>query len=133
METFIRFQTSIRCTFTGRPLGIFRAAGYVKHAYRISSDTAERIQEAIAWFNVNLPAPTLHGRKAPRSLFWFRSDAAEAVVRASDLIELLQAEDVEVEAQRTATPGAIVYSDVMQVAAIPDRKLRRFTIHALRV
>jgi len=35
METYIRFQTPLRCAQTGRPLGIFGSAGRVEESHAL--------------------------------------------------------------------------------------------------
>ena len=127
METYIRFQTQLRCSDTGRPAGIFVAAGRVEDRTTLPESTRERLREVLAWFNSNLTVPKLDEADW-RCLFWFRSDSQPVVSRFWELAYLLEDEGVFVSKLRTRQPGMIVYRDEHQVAAKPQRE-----IHALRV
>lgn len=127
METYIRFQTSQRCSDTGRPAGIFVAAGRVEDRTTLPNATRERLREVLTWFNRNLTVPKLDEADW-RCLFWFRSDSQPVISRLWELAYLLEDEGVFVSKVRTRQPGMIVYRDEHQVAAKPQRKK-----HALRV
>ena len=121
METYIRFQTQLRCEDTGRPAGIFVAAGRVECKHDLPDSTKALLCETLAWFNRNLKAPTnkeLHWK----CLFWFRSESQEVMSRMWELAYLLEDEGVLVRKLRTTQPGMIVYRDKHQVAAVPNRK-----------
>ncbi|MEM9658778.1 MAG: hypothetical protein AAF961_10490, partial [Planctomycetota bacterium] len=76
MDAFLRFQTQIRCGDTGRPGGLFVAAGRVKYRRALPTTTRELLRERLTWFNRNLIVPSL-GEHDWRALFWFRSNAGE--------------------------------------------------------
>ena len=117
----------MRCSDTGRPAGIFVAAGRVEDRTTLPESTRERLREVLAWFNSNLTVPKLDEADW-RCLFWFRSDSQPVVSRLWELAYLLEDEGVFVSKLRTRQPGMIVYRDEHQVAAKPQRKN-----HALRV
>ena len=121
MDTFVRFQTQLRCGCTGRPAGLFVAAGRIEDSGRTAACTRELLRDYLAWFNDNLAVPSLAGREW-RCLFWFRSEAQEVIQRMWDLVAILEEEDVHVRKLWTTTPGRVVYSDRHQVAAIPTRE-----------
>jgi hypothetical protein len=121
MDTYVRFQTQLRCGWTGRPAGLFVAAGRVEDSTRTAASTRELLRDYLAWFNNNLVVPSLEGREW-RCLFWFRSEAQEVIQRMWDLVAILEEEDVYVRKVWTTEPGQVVYSDQHQVAAIPTRK-----------
>jgi hypothetical protein len=124
MDNYIRFETCTRCPDTGRRLGIFVAAGYVEDRCELPAATAHWLRETLAWFNDNLRVPRLSGKEA-RGIFWFRAAADEVVSRVWDLVAILDNEGVTVEKHRTTKPGAIVYADRFQIAAIPGKRRRR--------
>ncbi len=127
MDTYIRFQTQLRCRYTGRPAGIFVAAGRIEDRATLPDATRDRLREVLRWFNHNLTVPSLD-ESDWRCLFWFRSNSQPVISRLWELAHLLEDEGVFVTKVRTNQPGMIVYRDEHQVAAKPRRKK-----HALRV
>ncbi len=123
VATYIRFQTPLRCGATGRPLGIFQAAGRVEDWPDLPAATHDWLRETLQWFNHNLTFPRLDG--AWRPIFWFRDDAQAVVSRVWELIAILRDEGVGVCMRRTREPGQIVYEDDFQIAAIPNRLNQR--------
>ncbi len=120
MATYIRFQTQLRCGWTGRPAGLFVAVGRVEDSPRLSPSTRELLDEHLAWFNTNLLAPSL-GERGWRCLFWYRSESKELIRRMWDLVAILREEGVYVNKRWTNSPGQVLYSDRHQIAAIPQR------------
>ena len=127
MDAFLRFQTQLRCADTGRPSGLFLAAGRVEDRKALPAATRDQLREHLSWFNLHLVVPSL-GEHDWRALFWFRSDAGEMIERIWDLAAILREEDVRVRMVWTRQPGRIVYSDKHQVGAVPISKSK-----ALRV
>lgn len=127
MDTYIRFQTQLRCRNTGRPAGIFVAAGRIEDRTALPDETRDRLREVLIWFNRNLTVPSLDDSDW-RCLFWFRSNSQPVISRLWELAHLLEDEGVFTTKVRTNQPGMIVYRDEHQVAAKPRRKK-----HALRV
>ena len=121
MDTYVRFQTQLRCGCTGRPAGLFVAAGRVEDSARLSTSTRELLRDNLAWFNSNLAVPSLEGRDW-RCIFWFRSGARELIQRMWDLVAILNEEGVFVRKLWTSEPGQVVYSDQYQIGAIPHRE-----------
>ncbi len=131
MDTYVRFQTQLRCGNTGRPAGIFLAAGRIEDRTTLPTETRERLREIVDWFNRNLTAPALADSDW-RCLFWFRSSSQPLISRLWELAYLLEEENVFVTKVRTRQPGMIVYRDEHQVAAVPSLNQKQIT-HALRV
>ncbi len=121
MDTYIRFQTQLRCGNTGRPAGIFLAAGRVEDKKTLPAETRERLRNLLDWFNLNLRVPSSSDVRW-RCLFWFRSSSQPIIRRLWELAYLLEEEDIFVSKVRTRQPGMIVYRDEHQVAAVPNRK-----------
>lgn len=120
MDAYLRFQTQLRCTDTGRPSGLFLAAGRVEDREALPAATREQLREHLSWFNRRLIVPSL-GEHDWRAQFWFRSDAGEMIERIWDLAAILREENVRVRMIWTRQPGRIVYSDKHQVGAVPRR------------
>lgn len=121
METYLRFETTCRCSHSRRPLGVFRTAGRLKHRDDLPDMTSRRLTEALDWFNDNLTVPERRLIQR-RGVFWFRSSAHDVIDRIWDLIAVLDEQGVFVEFHKTSRPGAIIYQDKQQIAAIPNRR-----------
>jgi hypothetical protein len=131
MVTYIRFQTTLRCPSTGTRLGVFRAARQLQDDFDLTDEELETLRKSLGWFNDYLRVPRLRGKKT-RDVFWFRSTAQEMIDRIWDIVAIFQSAGLHVEKHRTDSPGAIVYSDEQQIAAIPRRTPRRIKVHVLR-
>lgn len=130
MEKYLRFQTSMRCPDTGKYVGIFVASGWLKEDGRLEADDTERLNVGLRWFNENLTVPSVHGKRR-RAVFWFRTEAQEMIAHVWGIVEVLQQAGLSVERHMTSRPGAIVYSDELQIAAIADRKPRQRRVRVL--
>jgi hypothetical protein len=119
MATYIRFQTPLRCGETGRPLGIFHAAGRVEDSPDLPDVTRHWLRSTLNWFNEHLTRPGLNASEW-RSIFWFRDEAQSVVAHVWELIAILRDEGVPVYMHRTSEPGQIVYEDNFQIAAVPN-------------
>lgn len=63
MDTYVRFQTQLRCEQTGRPLGVFVAAGRVENSPGLPDTTHALLGNVLTWFNQNLVVPSLEQRR----------------------------------------------------------------------
>jgi hypothetical protein len=101
------------------------ASGLFHATYRLAEDgrfeDGERLwfKEEMKWFNECLPA----ARVGPnwRAVSWFRGDAGEAISRMWRIVDLAEGEGVPVRVYRTTRPGTVIYSDDLQIAAVPWR------------
>ena len=121
MDSYLRFQTQLRCEKTGRPLGVFVAAGRVENSPGLPDTTRALLGNVLTWFNQNLVVPALEQRRW-RCVFWFRSGSISFVRRIWDLVAILNEEGVYVRKLWTTAPGMIVYSDEYQVGAVPGKR-----------
>lgn len=128
MSTYIRFQTSVNCLHTKRPLGVFRATGVLEDEGKIEEHFRDSVHETLQWYNKNLSVPRI-GDKKRKCVFWFRADQQTVIAQLWHLVAILTEHQVDVRQLRTTDPGIIVYRDDFQVAAIPSRRIDR----ALRV
>ena len=123
---FIRFQSAITSPKSGRPLGLFHAAGIAARDPTTPVFAADLIDEHRTWFGDNLPVPSRFVRSSnPNAkgiaLSWFRSEACEHIRRARELARLISEYSSPVTMLSTSRPGYVIYSDDVQVAAIPFR------------
>ena len=128
MPEYLRFQTSLRCQRNGYALGLFQAAGRLQDDSEIEPQLEVMLKEALAWFNQQLPVPRRFVIN-DESVFWYQTASNEFIQRMWDLAGVLILHAVQVKMIRTTDPGMITYRDDYQIAAIPNRNIRR----ALRV
>ena len=121
MRRFIRFQTELRSTHKGSPLGVFCATVALEEQFDLPDYAQELLRESLDWFNSNLVAPRLPAQYA-RCVFWFRTEAEELLEHVWPLVALLNQEGLYVHQRTTSQPGKIVYFDEYQVAAVPGRR-----------
>lgn len=120
MSRFVRFETSCRCRFTNRRLGVFHAAGEILDRDEMDGNMREQLEGTLDWFNAELKVPTLE-EYGWRSVFWYFSDSRQFISRMWELACWLELEGVFVTKRWTHRPGRIVYADEHQVAAVPNR------------
>lgn len=123
---YLRFQSAIPDRDTGRPLGLFHAAGLAVRDPATPRFAVKMIEEHRDWFVRHLDEPTRFARSAnPHAagvaLSWFRAGAVVHIERARDLAAILNEYAMPVTRVATAKPGYVVYSDEVQIAAIPYR------------
>jgi len=107
--------------------GFFCAAYALRNRTEIDPYTSERLEELLSWFRSNLAIPKAFdrskskgaGRKYTPGLSWFKEDAAAAIARSFELIELLKENGYPIEIIRAERIGFIVYEDHQQVVAEP--------------
>lgn len=60
---FVRFQTGLRCSETGRWLGLFHGAGRLEESGHLDESQREFLEQHLGWFNDHLTVPMLgeHG------------------------------------------------------------------------
>ena len=128
MPEYLRFQTSMRCQQNGYSLGLFQAAGRLRDDSEVEPQLEVMFDETLDWFNQVLPVPRrflINGE----SVFWYQTGSNEFMQRMWDLAGVLILHAIQVKMIRTTDPGMITYRDDYQIAAIPNRNIRR----ALRV
>lgn len=85
------------------------------------------IADEIGWFEQRLAVPTRFGIVTRRSrrpyagVCWFQPEAQECIARAYALKALVDEAGVPISVATTRAPGDIVWRDMAQVVAIPDR------------
>jgi pyruvate-formate lyase-activating enzyme len=110
---------------SGYRQGFIHATDELERCKVLSVHEAERLEQLLKWFKVNLPIPTRFSRtrnsyhKKKRALSWFKESALVQLERARELIELMREHGIVVEMIRTSRPGYVVYEDDFQVVAEP--------------
>ena len=101
------------------------AAGLFHATYRLAEqgrfEEGERLwfAEEMCWFNEFLRGARVGAHR--RAVCWFRGDAGEAISRMWRIVDLVEGHGVPVRVYRTTRPGIVVYSDDLQIAAVPWR------------
>ncbi len=120
---YVRLVAVARWEAHPRAWGIFQAAGEVDWGIGPRSRTEEEADEVrghLRWFAANLPAPPRRRMQDP-AVCWFKPEARGMIARSFDLASLLAGHGYGIGLVRTTRPGAIVYEDPLQVAAVPFR------------
>jgi hypothetical protein len=127
--------TFLRFTVPGRrhpdslcDVGPFQVAYGLRGAGLLEDHELLWFEEVMGWFDDHLVAPQdgpgawtwTSGRHA-RAIFWFKSDAREAIQRMRLLLCMLRHHGIALRLLRTRRPGHVVYEDAHQVGAIPHR------------
>jgi hypothetical protein len=113
---FIRLATREIHFRSREPLGIFHAEYRLRQEITLAHRHREVLLELRDWFNQNLIAPKLD---SPNAIFWFRSDAHRCIRRIWRVVDVLRQNHIVVTMMHTSRPGAIIYRDELQVAAVP--------------
>jgi hypothetical protein len=116
---FFRITSTTIHPDSHEPRGVFVSTGLLLDTRPdIAATDREQFDDVLQWFNRHLPFPR---RVTPDMIFWFRPEARECASRVWQLVHLLREHGVTVQTMRTTRPGRIVYSDEMQVGAVPYR------------
>lgn len=123
---YVRFVVHRRDKHSGRRLGVFQALYGLRNAGHLSEAEEAAFTALARWFNEQLPEPSRlarsrNSRAKNVAISWFKESATEHIQRMRDLVALLEAHGVAVEAIHTDRPGYIVYEDEHQIAAEPFR------------
>ena len=123
-DKFVRFVTYEKDKVTGLPVGFFQAAYDLFYDGSIPSADVVEIKRHLDWFREYLDKPDRFARSRNRhehgkALSWFKPAAEEHIDKARSLLVLLERYGVASEMLTTARPGAVVYEDDWQIAAIP--------------
>ncbi len=118
---YFRLVVGSKSSLSHHRLGVFSAAGHLLDQ-ELASYEADGLEEALDWFNENLPMPWCRDE---RVIFWFRSSARECGRRVWRLANALRCQGLWVDILTTRAPGYVEYEDEWQVAAVPYRDCAR--------
>ena len=124
---YIRFETNLMFTGTPYKKGIFAAMGNLKRMGVMTAKEGIWYQETAAWFNDNLANPTCFDIPVSDDIkfianSWFIDSPSEYLVKSYKVIALLEKYGIEVYIKRSKKPGRVIYSDRLQVVAIPETR-----------
>jgi hypothetical protein len=114
---YLRFSAGPADPDSHHQRGIFHAGDDLE----LTDAGREALCASRDWFNENLIAPRLDDAKA---IFWFCASATDCLSRIWQRVALLRENAVPVRMLRCTDPGLVVYRDELQVAAIPQRRVK---------
>lgn len=112
----------------GAHAGVFMLANGLAHAGALTDDDWAWWRASNDWMNAAYPNPesVLPGcydsRVNPGAKAWFRRSSVELIGRTQGYLDLLQRYAVPCIEVRTNSPGRIIYSDDVQVIAVPESR-----------
>lgn len=124
MTVFIRFQATTPNTRGHHP-GVFALANGLAADGLLSADDERWRQKANAdmtarYVDPSTVDPGVYDRQRhPGAAAWFRADATELIERVGAYCDLLDRYGVAWERVERTDPGRVVYSDAVQVVAVP--------------
>ncbi len=124
---YIRFTITQVNKDSHQPQGLFRAAGALIDSGELTAEEHKQLQEALVWFNINLPEPKRRDIRG-RVTFWFYASAQECVRRMWSIARILRAHDYFVEVRRCEHLHNCLYRDKYQVASQPSPHDAKHTI-----
>ncbi len=132
---FMRFVLARRHPDSGVEEGLFSAAYALRTAKDLSPESRRTLEEALSWFERNLPTPKRFNRtgskgfyrRNARGIAWFRDSAHEHLLRMHQLRHILESHGHAVELIQGDRLGYIVYEDAVQVVAEPFSDTRTGT------
>jgi len=113
---FVRFSVHDLHKESGRRRGIFSVAYDLLDSAQTDPHHAKAIDDALDWFERELPVPDLRNKRA---IFLFKTEASACMKQIWTLAHALREAGVWVEMQKISRPGRIVYRDEQQVAVLP--------------
>jgi hypothetical protein len=116
-QVFLRLAAHELHPASTYPAGIFAAAGWLRDSARCTIEDRARLRRWLRWFNRNLTVPR---DIPPAAIFWFRADGRCCLHRLWGIVRTLRRYGSPVRFVTTVRPGRVVYSDNVQIAAIPD-------------
>jgi hypothetical protein len=123
---YLRFVVAEIHEDSGRELGVFQAARYLRDEEKLDAHEAERLDSIVEWFAEHLQKPKrftaskppFHRRKN-KAISWFKDTAHEHLAHIRELVFILERHGVSVRMLKAARVGYIVYEDEFQVVAEP--------------
>ncbi|GMA32950.1 hypothetical protein [Litorihabitans aurantiacus] len=115
---YTRFETP-ELDARGRRVGVFALANGLARAGRLASDEWGVWRAGNDWFDHAYPHPPADAYSDPRAAAWFGPAAGHLVAAVRPYLLLLARHGVACRRVETHDPGRIVFSDAVQVVAVP--------------
>jgi hypothetical protein len=117
---FVRFTVAGLVDQSHAPVGIFYAVRYLRDDGLLTGVQESIADEVFDWLYDHLDAPADGVLEAnPEAVSWFRATATAHIARAERLVPIVEEHGYPVVRARVLDPGTIVYSDTVQVLALP--------------
>ena len=122
---YLRFQTKVRDSDSGRPTGILVAAHRLRDSNDISVEEEAWLRKYLDYFNQHLKVPAcLSEPENRRAISWFK-EGSGMIDRVWNLKSFLEEHDLFIDVLSSRDPGFIVYEDGHQVVVRPYRRRGR--------
>ncbi|MGI9167857.1 MAG: hypothetical protein ACR2G5_16010 [Pyrinomonadaceae bacterium] len=124
---FIRFVSSEIDEDSHVSAGLFCAASELRWTDDLPQYEFDALSELRDWFDIHLESP-IH--QLPRScryelaVCWFKPTAREHLVRAWEMVTILERNDVLIWTIKSRRTGHIYYEDEAQIFAVPSHDMR---------
>lgn len=124
MVEFVRYQSAVPDRH-GRYPGVFALANGLRHSGLLTEMDMEWHQEAnrratAAYIDPTTVDPDCYDQsRNPGARAWFSADAIDLLAMTTPYLDLLDRYDVPWARLTTRNPGRIIYSDAVQVVAVP--------------
>lgn len=119
---YLRFQTKMVDSGSGRPTGILVAAAELRDSNQVSIADEAWLREHLSYFNEHLKIPAcLKDSANRRAISWFK-EGSRMIDRVWNLKAFMEEQDVFIDVISTREPGTIIYEDGHQIVAKPLRK-----------
>jgi hypothetical protein len=123
---YLRFVVAEIHEDSGRELGVFQAARYLRDEEKLDIYEGERLESIVEWFAEHLQKPTRFTaskppfyRKKNKAISWFKDTALEHLAHIHELVFILEHHGVSVRMLKANRVGYILYEDEFQVVAEP--------------
>jgi len=123
---YLRFAIEQRDHDSGRGLGIFHVAQYLRNSGRLEDWESDILWELYDWFNEHLEKPDRFTaakppfyRKQSKAISWFKDSATEHLERMRQMAAVLERHGFVVNTHIAERVGYVVYEDEFQIVAEP--------------
>ena len=124
---YIRFYSGEIDARSHLAAGLFCAASDLRWSEELPDHEFDALTELKCWFNEHLESPFDYlprGKSFERAVCWFKSTAHEHLVRAWELVAILERHDILIWTIKSPRVGYIHYEDEVQVFARPYNDIR---------
>jgi len=122
---FLRFTTWDVHEISRQPRGIFQSAYDLADAPEVPEWYRDALRSDLGWFEEHLPIPPRRRFADGLGISWFRSEAQPSIARLWSIIAIVREQGIAVRQIRSPHPGRVLYSDSLQIVAVPWRDSSR--------
>ena len=119
----IRFQGRIKNDRSDSFLGIFQLAFQLRDEGVLEKHYEAELNKSVNWLKQHLKTPKeLAYHENFRAISWFKPEAMEPLKRIRVIVSILVDHGYIIDTIKTNVPGAVIYEDGWQIAAIPKKR-----------